>query len=169
MTHDEVRAALDYDPDTGVFRWRVRPDRDRSWNLRFSGEVAGNTMTHGYRCMNIQGKIHLAHRLAWLWMTGEMPTGHIDHINGDRADNRWSNLRLASPSQNAMNSVSRKNNTSGVKGVSWDKAKRRWFGFITINGSRKFLGYSTTIEGAKRLREAAEAEHFGEYAHKGVE
>jgi hypothetical protein len=168
MTYDEVRAALDYDPDTGVFRWRVRADRDRSWNLRFVGEVAGNTMTHGYRRMNIMGKLHLAHRLAWLWMTGQMPDGHIDHINGDRVDNRWCNLRLATASQNAMNKRLLDASRSGVTGVSWSTRKQRWIATITVQRKTRYLGSSTTIEGAKRLREAAEAEHFGEYAHKGV-
>jgi hypothetical protein len=168
LTQDDVRRALDYDAQTGVMTWRTRADRDHSWNMRFANEVAGNTMGHGYRCINILGKLHLVHRLAWLWMTGEWPPGNIDHINRDRADNRWCNLRLASASQNAMNSGLREANTSGVKGVSWSKSKRRWIAFITLNGKRRHLGSSTMIEEAKRIREAAEAEHFGEYAHKGV-
>ena len=169
LTQDDVRRALDYDAQTGVMTWRTRTDRDHSWNMRFADEVAGNTMGHGYRCINILGKLHLVHRLAWLWMTGEWPPGNIDHINRDRADNRWCNLRLASASQNAMNSGLREANTSGVKGVSWSKSKRRWIAFMTLNGKRRHLGSSTMIEEAKRIRQAAEAEHFGEYAHKGVE
>lgn len=169
MTRDEVRAALDYDPDTGVFRWRVRPDRDHSWNLRFSGEVAGNTMTHGYRCMNILGKLHLAHRLAWLWMTGEMPAGHIDHINGDRSDNRWCNLRLATNSQNQMNRALSPKNVSGVKGVTWNKKQKTWVAHLTVNEKQMHLGQSRSLDVAVKLRRDAEAKYHGEYAHKGVE
>ena len=168
LTQDDVRRALDYDPETGSLTWRTRADRDHSWNMRFSGEVAGNTTRTGYRILHMSAGMFLAHRLIWIWMTGDMPDGNIDHINRDRADNRWCNLRLASASQNAMNSGLREANTSGVKGVSWSKGKRRWIAFITLNGRRRHLGSSTMIEEAKRIREAAEAEHFGEYAHKGV-
>lgn len=168
LTHDDVRRALDYDLETGALTWRTRADRDHSWNMRFSGEVAGNTTPKGYRILHMSSGMFLAHRLIWLWMTGEMPAGHIDHINGDRADNRWSNLRLATASQNAMNKRLLDASRSGVTGVSWHTKKRRWIATITVQGKTRYLGSSTTIEGAKRLREAAEAEHFGEYAHKGV-
>jgi hypothetical protein len=99
----DLRRILAYDPDTGDFRWRLRSDRDHSWNMRHVGGLAGSTLPIGYRYVNIRKKLLLAHRLAWLWMTGQWPVDQIDHINGDRVDNRWCNLRLATQKQNSAN------------------------------------------------------------------
>lgn len=98
LTAEGVREILDYDPANGVFRWI---------SGRLSGSLAGTDQNQGYRHIAIAGRKHLAHRLAWLYIYDEWPAGNLDHINGIRNDNRISNLRIASPSQNAANAKSK--------------------------------------------------------------
>lgn len=164
LDHTEIRRIMDFDAETGVFRWRHRADRDHSWNMRHGGEEVGALFTNGYRYVNLHGRVMLLHRLAWLWMTGSSPEGQIDHINGDRADNRWSNLRLATQRQNSANQGLRTDNTSGVKGVSWDARKKLWLAQIVRDGKNTFLGYHRTIEEAASARAAAEMEQQGDFA-----
>jgi hypothetical protein len=114
-----VREQLDYNADTGEFRWRKLRHRRRE------GPV-GNVSVHGYSIIGIDRRTYRAHRLAWLWMTGEWPERDVDHINRNPLDNRWSNLRLATKSQNMRNHGLFKTNTSGTNGVFWDKAVRKW-------------------------------------------
>lgn len=168
FSHDELRRIISYDPDTGIFHWRTRADRDHSWNMRFSGEVAGSTLSVGYVYINFNTKLRTAHRLAWFYMTGEWPTGQVDHINRDRADNRWSNLRLATQKQNSANQGLRTTNTSGAKGVSWITGKGYWRAQIMIDGKTRFLGYFAAFEAAKAARRAAESEYHGAFASQGT-
>lgn len=98
-------------------------------------------------------------------MTGEWPEQTIDHINNDRADNRWANLRAATYAQNNANTGLRGNNTSGFTGVSYKKQKRLWLAYIGHNGERKFVGYFKTAEEAAKARATAEAAYFGEFRH----
>lgn len=161
----ELRRVLSYDPETGVFRWRPRADRDLSWNHRFSGEEAGSVLSIGYRYINFNTKLRTAHRLAWLWMTGDWPMAYIDHINGDKADNRWSNLRAATAEQNGANQGLRSTNVSGVKGVCWVTSKRKWQASITVGKKDIYLGRFTRFEDAVAARKAAEVEHHGAFAH----
>lgn len=158
-TADELRAALSYDPSTGEFRWRARQDREQDWNTRWAGEVAGAILPVGYRYIKIGGKLQLAHRLAWLWMTGEWPEAQIDHINRDRTDNRWENLREATNQQNQLNTGLRSTNKSGVTGVSWSKKARRWYAAITVDGRMKNLGFYEEIADAIAARVAAEQKY----------
>lgn len=164
LDHADLRRQLSYDPDTGIFRHRTRADRDHSWNMRFANEVAGALQANGYRYIIMGPKHHLAHRLAWLYMTGDMPSGHIDHINGDRTDNRWTNLRPATASQNASNTGVRANNKSGVKGVCWVASKGLWRATIMVARKDHFLGYYKTLQEAASARAIANTEHHGEYA-----
>lgn len=165
LDQSELRRILSYDPKTGIFRWRPRADRDLSWNHRFSGEEAGAVLPIGYRYINFNKKLRSAHRIAWLWMTGEWPDAQVDHINGDRADNRWANLRAATQKQNSANVGLRSTNTSGVKGVCWLAAKSRWRATITVNRREIRLGQFRTLEDAKAARKSAEAEYHGVFAH----
>lgn len=167
LTQDNVRTLLDYDPDSGELRWRHRADRDHSWNMRFGGEICGAVLSHGYRSLNLSGKVMLVHRIIWLWMTGEWPHKQVDHINGVRTDNRWSNLRMATQQQNSANQGLRSNNKSGVKGVSWDKRKKVWVAMITVAGKVKRIGSSRSKEEATAMRRAAEAEYQGAFARAG--
>jgi hypothetical protein len=158
ITAARLRGRLHYEPETGVFTNRV----NRSSKAR-AGEVAG-TPCGGYRHIKIGGGQHLAHRLAWLYMIGEWPTHEIDHINGDRADNRWRNLREAGNSKNQANSFRRPSNMSGFKGVSWDNQRRKWRAGIKVRGRSINLGCFDSPERAFIAYAFAAWKHFGEFA-----
>ena len=164
LTAEYVRSILDYDPETGAFRWRARVDAPARVNTRFAGKVAGSVMINGYRCISISSVRYYAHRLAWLHYYGEWPALPIDHRDGDGLNNRIANLRLATMSQNLANTGSRKSNKSGFKGVSWDKRKGKWKAEITKDGKSSFLGYfDLPAEGHAAYIAAAKRLH-GEFA-----
>lgn len=144
ITAERVRELLHFDPDTGEFRWLVAVNNNRV----HAGTVAGHASRAGYCQIRIDGRLYYAHRLAWLWMTGDWPRGQIDHINCNRADNRWCNLRMATKAQNAINAHIRANNTSGFKGVSWHAQCRKWVANINVNGEHHYLGEYDTRERA---------------------
>lgn len=127
------------------------------------GKPAGCRNKDGYVKVRISGKYQSAHRIIWLMQTGEMPEYpyfEIDHLNGDRGDNRWSNLRKVTKSQNQRNGGERVNNTSGVHGVNWKKNKKtgggRWVARIWNGPTHVYLGSFKDIEMAKIARKAAE-------------
>jgi hypothetical protein len=138
VTADRVRELLNYDPETGVFTWAAQS----STRVKI-GAVAGSVDIYGYHIIRVDGRLYRAHRLVWLYVHGEWPVGDIDHINGDPGDNRIANLRPATRSQNLANSKRRKNNTSGYKGVSWNKQARKWHARIGVDGQYKHLGLFT--------------------------
>jgi hypothetical protein len=107
---EKLKSLIQYFPESGEFRWL----RDRG-RLAKCGDLAGRTDTYGHRQITINGKAHLAHRLAVLYMTGELPNHQVDHKNKIRSDNRWSNLRQATHSQNCVNRAT--TNTHGYLGV----------------------------------------------------
>ena len=155
---ERIRELLDYDPLTGVILWRVSP----SPNVR-AGSVAGADC-EGYRLIRICGGRYKGHQLVWLYMTGEWPSRQIDHIDTDRANNRWDNLRLATTSQNKANMGRRADNTSGFKGVSWYSRTNRWVAQIGFQGRTKRIGYFQTPEAAHSAYCAEAARLFGEFA-----
>ncbi|MBD1229107.1 HNH endonuclease [Xenorhabdus griffiniae] len=104
------------------------------------------------------------HRLAWLLYYGRWPSEFIDHINGDKSDNRIVNLREASNTENSWNSKMRKNNSSGIKGVCWCKSKKKWVARIRIDGKRKTLGYFSNIDEARLIMEKARTKYHGEFS-----
>ena len=105
-----------------------------------------------------------AHRLAWFFVYGEWPQKQIDHINGNKSDNRISNLRLATASQNLSNKGITKSNTSGYKGVSFNRTKKKWMASIKVNKKSINLGYFLTPEEASEAYKAAAIKHHGEFA-----
>lgn len=121
ITQDELKELLHYDPDTGIFT-RIKCDKRKDR----IGEVAGGVHRFGYWIIKLNLKEYKAHRLAWLYMTGRWPLNQIDHINRIRTDNRFSNLRECSNSENCKNMSKNKKNTSGYKGVSFDSRKKKW-------------------------------------------
>ena len=138
-----LREILNYDPDTGVFTWIVKPNKSLS-----AGRQAG-CISRGYRKIHIDNKNYQAHRLAWLYVYGELPQQMLDHINGNGLDNRISNLREATTKQNAENIYGpQSNNTSGYLGVHWIPHKRKWRSRIMNNGKKLSLGYFFTKEEA---------------------
>lgn len=159
LTQKRLKELLVYDQKTGGFTWlRARGLR------KMSKDQAGSINCKGYFQICVDGKLHLTHRLAWLYMTGEWPKGKLDHVNCDPTDNRFSNLRLATDRQNAGNRKINKNNKSGIKGVHWHKYNRKWVAKIGINGKRKTLGnFDRKEDAAKAYRKAAK-EYFGDFA-----
>lgn len=153
ITPEQLKRQLSYDPETGVFHWAVNKYRVRA------GDVAGRPV-FGYICIKVNQKSYPAHRLAWLYMTGAWPENQIDHRDRDRTNNRWSNLRAATNKQNHENLPMVKTNTSGVRGVRWDKDRNRWFAYITHNQKMKNLGRYETKEEAIKARLKAEDELF---------
>ena len=134
MTRDELAKLLEYDPDTGAFRWKV----NRRGTAK-AGQEAGHINASGYRIIRTHKGRHGAHRLAFLLMTGAMPAGDVDHINGNRADNRWCNLRDVSRAVNMQNlRKPRADNTTGFLGVSLSKG--RYQAQIAANGKTHYLG-----------------------------
>ena len=157
-----VRDVLDYDPVTGVFRWKMLTSKQV--HRAHVGDEAGAPDKLGYRMIGIDRKVYLSHRLAWVWMTGEWPLIDIDHANGDPSDNRWCNLREATESQNKANTGPQKNNTSGFKGVYWVKSHKKWSALIRKDKKLRFLGYFDTPEAAHAVYAAEASKLFGEFA-----
>lgn len=150
LTVQRLRELLDYDPETGVFTWRVRRG-----GAAVAGSVAGSIRDDGYRDIKVDGPNYMAQRLAWLYMTGSWPTDEIDHKNCVRADNWWENLREATHSQNTKNALTRRDNTSGFKGVSFYKRNSRWQARIKHAGRQRHLGYFDTAAEAHAVYRAA--------------
>lgn len=151
LTAEYLRSILNYDPETGIFTWKVRT----STRVKV-GDITGCPGGHGYLLIRVCSRLHKAHRLAWLYVYGSWPTDQIDHINRNRSDNRISNLREVTNKQNNQNRSKPSNNTSGHPGVSWYKRDSKWQAQITHNQKDIFLGYFTTLEEAISARKAAE-------------
>ncbi len=157
LTFERLRELMHYDPETGDFTYRVRTAR----RVKI-GAVAGNPNVDGYFWVSVKGERYRAHRLAWLYMTGEWPPRDIDHKNLNRSDNRWANLRLATDSQNKANIGKRADNTSGYKGVF--KKGRKWEASIGVRGKRRYLGSFSCIVAAHLAYVVAADKHFGDFA-----
>ena len=163
ISQEIVRELLDYDPETGKLTWRRRDrkwfksDKDcAGWNTRYSDKEAFKTLVVGYFRGSIQDKAYYAHRIIWLWMTGEWPEEQIDHINHDRKDNRWLNLRQVSNQENGKNRTKQRNNFSNQTGVCWNKRIEKWFAYISNNIS---IGSFVSLEEAVSARKAAEIKY----------
>lgn len=159
-----VIACLDYNQETGRFIWKMRKDTRPEWNTRHAGKSAGCLRNDGYLSISIFNRRYLAHRLAWFIVYGFWPAAFIDHKNQNKSDNRISNLRIATDTQNKANSKKPKRNTSGFKGVGYLAHTQKWRARIKRYGTEVSLGHYDTAEEAHRAyREAAVAIH-GEFA-----
>ena len=150
LTQDELKSLLAYDPETGMFTWVAKNN-----NRIVIGSTAGHVHKgHGYVQVKINKKLYLAHRLAWLYETGNWPVNQIDHINRIKTDNRFCNLRAATPSENAQN------HPKLTRGVSWNKREKKWGAYLRIRGKQLHLGWHKTYESALAARKQAEVTHF---------
>ena len=154
LTQNHLKSLLDYAPDTGAFTWRV------SRGKATRGAVAGSLSHDGYMRICIDRNMYLAHRLAFLYVNGKFPKDCIDHINGNKADNRISNLREASPAENSQNIKCYMTNTSGFTGVYFNKRHNKFYARINYSGKRKHLGHFDTAElASEAYKEAKQAFH----------
>ncbi|WP_444461612.1 HNH endonuclease [Rhodobacter capsulatus] len=125
-----------YDPETGVLRWKISTTRSVK-----VGDVAGCIGNKGYVSVSVSATSFKAHRLIWVMHHGDIPPDmQIDHINGNRSDNRIANLRLVSCKENGCNKLRNKNGVSGLKGVSWNSESGKWMAKICANGKTHYLG-----------------------------
>ena len=159
-THQQVRGFLDYSQKTGLFTWR---ERSGSFKRSLVGKIAGTAHLSGYWTISILGTKWLAHQLAWLHHYGTWPTSYVDHVNLDKRDNRIANLRLASFAENSANSSVRSDNTSGHRGVFYDKQRQRWVVLITKDGIRKQLGSFKDKNQAAEIHALMAAQVFGDF------
>lgn len=160
LTHARLTQLFHYDPDTGLFSWKI----STAICVKVGG-IAGSETERGYVRIMIGNKHYKAHRLAWFYVTGEWPSDQIDHINGNRSDNRFANLREASHAENVRNRGLQVNNTSGFKGVHFLKCTGRWRSYITVNSKKKHLGYFDTAEEAHAAYCKAAEKYHGEFAN----
>lgn len=152
LNADRVRELLDYDPESGIFRWKVRRSNVPA------GAAAGNPKQDGSIRIGIDGQIYLAHRLAWLLVNGSWPTHSIDHINGNAADNRIANLRDVPHLLNMQNRRKpRKGNNSGLIGAAWQERGGFYISRIrdTVKRRTVYLGSFATAEEAHAAYVAA--------------
>lgn len=141
LTYTRLRSVLDYDPATGVFRWKEAP------RGKIAGCRAGCLRASGYIYLKIDQQQFYAHRVAWLYMTGVWPKGGVDHVDTVRSNNAWQNLRLVSHAENKQNRrVAQANNALGILGVR--RSGKRFRAYITAYGVQRYLGTFTTAEAA---------------------
>ena len=163
---DRLKQVLHYAPETGQFTRLLDPVSRECDRKRWAGKPAGKLDGGGYVEIFIDGARYKAHRIAWLFVTGEEPEFQIDHVNLKRDDNRWLNLRLATNQQNQVNTPLRKDNTSGYKGVVFVKecTSHPWLAQIQTHGRHRKLGYFKTREEAHARYCSELGKEFGEYA-----
>lgn len=156
LTSERLREVLHYDPDTGLFRWRVTRPRAAI------GSQAGTLDTHGYVRIGVDGAIHRGHRLAWFYMTGEWPSKEVDHLDGRKSNNAFSNLRDVARNVNQQNvRAPHKRGGSGALGVSFHHATGKWRARVWTNGKNTSLGlydnreaaHSKYVEAKRQLHE----------------
>ena len=153
LTQKRLKELLDYDPETGEFKWKIARQRVKI------GTIAGSLDTRGYRQITVDSIRYYTHRLVWLYVNGKWPPNDMNHINGVKDDNRLANLREATRSETMQNQrCVRISNKSGFLGVSWHKRRECWMACIGINGKRQKLGCFDNAEEAHAAYLKAKAE-----------
>lgn len=167
LTASDVRDLLEYNSETGKLVWKERRGligKRSAWNARYAGTETCVTDNKGYICVQIYKKKYRGHRIAWLHHYGAWPTLDIDHINGNKTDNRIDNLREATVAQNGHNVGLTSRNSSGARGVFWHACAKKWQSGICINGQEIYLGLFTDFDEAVRVRRNAEIKYYGEFS-----
>ena len=157
-----MREFIAYNAKTGEMTWKkVLGNRTRP-----NAICGGNIDSKGYGRVCFDGKQYRAHRVAWALFYGEWPTLQIDHINGNRLDNRIQNLRPATNSENSRNSQISKNNTSGITGVTYHAKAKKWVAQIMVNRKNHYIGLFDSKAAAAAARQAAQVQFFQEFSKK---
>lgn len=162
LNENSLKEALHYDPETGIFTWLERPvshfkneDYQSRVNKRAAGKVAGTAFTNSsnksYLVIGIFKRQEYLHRLAFLYMEGELPSEEVDHIDGNGMNNAWSNLRRVTHQENMKNRKLTKVNANGFPGVS-KRPSGRWRARIKVDGNEIQLGTFDTYDEAKEAR-----------------
>lgn len=159
----ELKELLNFDQGTGFFTWKVSPGPRSQVH---PGDIAGSLSGDGYWQIKIKGKVHKAHRLAWIFVHGSMPD-MIDHINGNRSDNRMINLRVCDRFSNMWNMKRSSRNSSGVKGVSWSNQLSKWKAQLTIKKHCLHLGYFEDLELASLVVSEARDKFHHAFSRQG--
>jgi hypothetical protein len=146
ITHKRLKELLEYNPKTGRFTWKV----SRRNGIKI-GDLAGGKTVTGYEAIKIDFTFYLSHRLAYFYMTKKWPRNEIDHIDTVRSNNVWSNLRSATRGQNNCNRGKTKKNSSGVKGVHWNKVTKKYIAQIQYNKKKIHLGCFISIFEAEQV------------------
>lgn len=160
LTQARLKELLSYDPETGIFLW-LSPTSNRVKR----GQQAGSN-SHGYLTVRLDHRLHKLHRLAWFYMTGNWPAQMIDHRNGQRADNRFANLREANVKENNRNVSRQANNTTGFKGVSRHGVNFR--AECYADGHRIRVSGFETPEAAAQAAQHSRSKLHGEFANHGM-
>jgi len=155
LTQARVKELLNYNPKSGVWTWKV----NKSVRAK-KGDIAGHVNSRdGYRRINVDQNMLKSSRLAWFYMEGYWPEQDVDHIDRDRTNDRWSNLRHVSRQCNIRNSNTQSNNKTGVVGVFWDRHRKKFMAYIAVNNKRVYLGRFTNIIKAVKARWEAEKKY----------
>ena len=151
MTQDIVRKLFNYNEFTGLLTWKIKSAK----NIKV-GDEAGTIGSHGYIQVTIKGKLYLVHRIIWLWYYGYLPENLIDHKNRNKIDNCIKNLRETTQICNLRNTGNISSNTSGIKGVCFDKRDEKWTTYIMVNKKHRSLGSYKDFDDAVCARLAGE-------------
>jgi len=170
-----LQAAVDYNPDTGILTWKNdRPMEHFKtkihysyWKSKVAGKQALTLNNRSYRVIVFNDSSYVQHRVIWKLVTGREPIAEIDHINHDRSDNRWCNLREATWFEQQHNQSIRSDNTSGIKGVNFNKRTGKWVARVQVNNKRLSIGVFKTIEEAELAIKNKRIELHGEFAYDG--
>jgi len=165
ITQENIRKFFSYNPETGEFI-RIGRINPKTGEFVDCYRELKSKSSHGYLQVSFGGMPRFVHRLIFVYMLGKLPEFDVDHINGDRTDNRWVNLRLVTRKENLRNAGVRNDNTSGYLGVCYFKGRDKWRSYINNNGKQHHLGYYDNIEDAKKARKRAEKD-FGFHPNHG--
>jgi hypothetical protein len=176
ITAAQLRAIFNYNPETGELFWKARtPDMFaegslgraavcKSWNTKFAGKKAFSDDRKGYYQTPLYGRVYRTHRIIWVLQTGQWPSEHIDHADGNGKNNRFGNLREATKAQNAFNAKTRVDSETGLKGAAPTKSKKKFVGYIRNSGRKTYLGTFNTPEEAHAAYVEAALETRGQFA-----
>lgn len=157
ITQEYLKSILNYDPNTGIFIWKISPAKSVK-----IGDIAGSPNNQNYIHISIKSKLYKAHRLAWLYMTGNWPNFEIDHKDLNRSNNRFDNLRECDHTKNLQNTNVYSNNLLGLKGVR--KKKDKFEARIRVNKKLIYLGTYKNVEDAVNAYKNASIKYFNEFA-----